>query len=167
VVFLVKSREAKKPYLQAIENSSRPIEDDVLGKMRRIIDPLSAVNEDDEDDPYSIVSIQDDFKRAEAVVYADIKEFRHSKDDVMDSDFTVKATVKEGFKGVFKAGQSIEFKDSFNYRSPRKDDLGPRVVYLQKAHWLGDRIYSRIPHAGGKIRHRILEKLRKISGNSR
>lgn len=165
VVFLVKSQGAKKPYLQSIENSSRPIEHDVLGKMRRIIDPLSAVNEDDEDDPYSMVAIRDDFERAEAVVYADIRGFRHLKADVMHDLFTVQAIVKQGFKGNFKSGQVIEFKEWFSYRPPRRDDMGPRVIYLEKAAWAGEGVYSRIPHDGGKIRHGILEKLSKISRN--
>jgi hypothetical protein len=166
IVFLIwnENEETKTKSLGTIENSTRSVS--ALAKMRKIFDPNLQIDDADEDEPYSLVSIRKEFATADAVVYADVTSFKPDAEDAGLQPLLVKAKVKEVFKGNLKAGQKIEYKDDLLYRPLRKDDLGEQVVYLEKSEENGKVVYSRVRYALGDIQYNILEKLRKIAAEN-
>jgi len=144
-----------------MENSTRFIRHNVLEKMRNIINPNALIDEADEDDPYSLKFIAQNFQEADAVVYVDVKSFREIENAFLDK-FALKANVKEVFKGTFKAGASFEYRDDLLYRPMRAEDLGEQILYLKKNEENGKIYYERVDYTEGWIQYGILEKLRKI-----
>lgn len=164
IVFLVRSenKESKTNGLYAIENSSRPLI--WLDAMRKISDPKSAIDEEDEFELYSLKGIRKQMKDADAVIYADVKSFQAAPEELSPSDSSLmKSEVVEVFKGDLKSGQEFEFIENLLYRPVRNDDLGKQIIFLEKRED-GDKIfYERIRYTITNVEHDILEKLRKIS----
>ncbi len=163
IYFLVWSEEEKdkSKRLFSIENSTRPI--DALKTMRKITNPLSPIDENNESEPYSLKAIEKEFETADAVIYANVTSFKPDKDNELGSfPFVLEAKIKEVFKGDLKAGQKFEYRDDLLYRPIRKEDLGEQILYLEKKEEDGKVFYKRISYTIGDIEHDILEKLRKI-----
>lgn len=166
VVFLTLGEENKnkKRNLSTIENSTRPIENNVLEKMRNIVNPQTVIDENDEREPYSFISVKKEFEEADAVIFADVKSFRSDKDAESGSyPFILEAEIKEIFKGNLKTGQKFEYKEDLSYRPIRNEDLGEQVIFLERVETEGKVFYERINYPISDIRHNIVEKLQKIS----
>lgn len=163
IVFLVLSDNYpdKKMSLGTIENSTRPVA--ALETMRKIVNPEAVINETDEDEPYSLVSIKKDFEESDAVVYAEVISFKPDADDAGSEPFILKAKIIEVFKGNLKNGQEIEYKSDLLYRPARDEDLGKQIVYLEKNEGDNAVKYKRIGYTISDVRHNILEKLRQIA----
>jgi hypothetical protein len=172
VVFLISTDDQdKEGSLLQMENSSRSIEHNVLEKIRAILDPNSPIDENDQREPYSRTYISQNFKGADVVIYANVLSFKSNKSKNFDDDLvTLKAGVKEVFKGSLEAGQTFEYKvvplhqkDVSMARRMRREDLGEQILYLRKYEENGKVIYVKIEETEGRIEHNILEKLRKIA----
>jgi hypothetical protein len=167
VVFLIWSEDEKDKTknLETIENSTRGI--DVLEMMRKITNPQSPINEDNEAEPYSMKALKKEFTEADAIIYADVKSFEPDKTEEFASyPFILDAEIKEVFKGNLKTGQNLEYKEDLLYRPIRKEDLGEQIIFLERIEENGKISYKRFRYSIGDIRHSVLEKLRKIAGES-
>jgi hypothetical protein len=173
-VFFLKwtAGENKGRFLVNMENSSRLIKHNVIEKISNILDPNTPIDENDEKEPYSFKYISQNLQEADAVVYADVLNFKSDKSDGFDSEsFILKAKIKEVFKGGLKAGQIFEYKDERNFeyedetllRPMCKEDLGEQILYLKKKEKKGKVFYEKVNYMESWIQHDILEKLRKIA----
>lgn len=163
IVFLVRNRneKTKKESLSTIENSTRDIE--IIETLRKLIDPQSIIDENDEFNPYSLRSLRNDFKKADAVLFVDVKSFVKSLDDLSPQSFVLNAHIKGVFKGDFEVEEKIKYKDDLLYRPFREADLGRQIIFLEKNEEDGESFFTRIPYTADKIERGVLEKLRKIS----
>ena len=132
--------------------------------MRKIVNPQTPINEDNEFEPYSLIALKKEFGEADAIIYADVKDFRADSSEEFGSyPFILDAEIKEVFKGDLKIGQKFEYKEDLLYRQIRQDDLGEQVIFLERVEENGKVLYKRFRYSIGNIRHNILEKLRKIA----
>jgi hypothetical protein len=165
VVFLVSKldEKTKKESLHTIENSTRDIE--IVETIRKILDPNTPVDENDEFNPYSMRSLKADFKKAYAVIFVIVRGFSKSENDISPQEFILNADTKEVFKGDFVNEEKIKYRDDLLYRPFREEDLGKQIVFLEKNEEDGKVYYTRINYTADKLEHNVLEKLRKIAGD--
>lgn len=188
LVFLAWSEpdQGKTKELVALENSTRSVDHRVLEKMRVVVNPLSAIDENDLREPYSKPAIQKSFADAQEVAYVDVTSFRADRDDVMGRGSIMTAVVREVFRGgSLKVGQTINYREDLVHRKHRKEDLGGQVIYLtipndnRFKRWKVDKVtgkesfeedivekgvvFVNEQHTEAFIKHNILEKLRQIS----
>lgn len=188
VIFLEWSEpdQGETKALVTLENSTRSVDNRVLEQMRVVVNPLSAIDENDLREPYSKPAIQKSFADAQEVAYVDVTSFRADRDDVIGSGSIMTAVVKEVFKGgSLKVGQTINYRDDLVHRKHRKEDLGGQVIYLtipndnRFKRWKVDKatgkesfeedivekgvIFVNEQYTEAFIKHNILEKLRQIS----
>lgn len=166
IVFLVWSEnEARqKKSLGTIENSSRGADPETLKTMREIVDVNAPIDDADASNPYSLKSLKKNFAEADAVVLADVKQFRKNQNDQMRQEFALDADVREVFKGELKSGAKIEFFDDLLYRSFNKEDLGEQLIFLTKETENGKTFYTRVSYAADFIKGDVLEKIKTVSG---
>lgn len=163
VVFLVWSGDEKneKKSLNTIENSTRLT--NVIKTIRKIKSQQMPIDETDEFNPYSLASLKKDFKSADMVLYANVESFSSGEDGLSPQEFVLEASIKDVFKGNFKSGQKIEYRDDLLYRPFRKEDLGERILFLEKNEDEGKIYFSRINYTADDVEYNVLEKLRKIT----
>lgn len=189
VVFLIRSEEGNgnKSELGTLENSTRSIRHNVIEKLRSIKNPSGPIDETDETDPYSKISIEKNYNTSDVVILADVISFTPYKDELGFEPFIVTARVKEVFKGSLKSGQTIRYTEDLLYRPLRAEDLGVEVIYLKlsttptkyvqidtgtkkgdkpkrtERYTNPDNIpFEKIEYTEGHLIHGILEKLRAI-----
>ncbi|MEO6589258.1 MAG: hypothetical protein ABIP06_08110 [Pyrinomonadaceae bacterium] len=163
IVFLVKRMDEKtgEEHLSAFENSMRGV--NVLEIMRNISNPQSPINENDEYEIYSLKSIRKSFREADAVIYADVTDFKSYTNESGNFPFTLSGKIIEVFKGKLKKGQPVDFNEDLTYRPIRNEDLGKQIVFLEKKTEDGNISYERIGSTPVKDENDALKKLRKIS----
>lgn len=171
VVFLTEGTDEKtgtRTY-GMLENTSRSIEYDVLEKLRGIIDPKSAVDDQDEKQPYSIKALKKNFEESDAVMLADLTTLKEIEDEAGGGvrPFMVGAAIREVFKGDLKRGRSLSYWDDLLYRPMRQSDLGLQVIFLMKDSSIKGTVYKRLEYTEGDIKHGIVEKLRRIARETR
>lgn len=174
IVFLVweKNDQKQTPSLATIENSTRGAE--AVEAMRRVVNPQSPINEADENEPYSRISIEKEFADADIVIFADVTSFTPKKEEATFERSVLQGIVKEVFKGKLKAGQKFTFEQDLLYRPIREEDLGAQVIFLTKkiiggepVYERGKLVYDRTNIAVSDIRHDVLEKLRAAAKKSK
>lgn len=162
IIFLVWSEKEgdKTRSLGTIENSTRRL--GALEKLRKIIDPQSPIDENDESEPYSFISIKKEFKEADAIIYANVTNFQKLSEGFTSMKCLLKAKSIEVFKGDIKNGQEFEFTEDLLYRPIRNEDLGKQIIFLQKQEDEGKIFYERTSYPITDVEYNMLEKLRKI-----
>ncbi len=163
IVFLVRYTDEKtgEEHLSAFENSTRGV--NVLETMRNISNPQSPINENDEYEIYSLKSIRKSLREADAVIYADVTDFKAYKNESGNFPFNLSGKIIEVFKGTLKKGQAVNFNEDLTYRPIRNEDLGKQIIFLVKKTEDGNTFYERIGSTPINDEHDALKKLRKIS----
>lgn len=169
VVFMFggsEERSGSRPFF-TMENSFRPIKFDVLGKLRRIVDPRAATENADPTDPYSKAALKESFAEADAIVVANATSSRLNQNNGSDTATTITATVESHVKGELRAAQSFEYEDDLLYRPYQPDDLGRQLIFLRRVNRDGHQVYERINGTVSAIKPGLLDDLRSISRQSR
>lgn len=123
-------------------------------------------DENDDSAPTSLISLKNDFKEADIVVFAEVIAIKPDNYVTGYRPHTLTARVRESFKGGFKPDDIIVYGYTFEVygEEPKESEfLGDRVLWLRR--WIdeGKFRYGSIEFMWGSVDCDILEKLRKIS----
>ncbi|MEQ1763735.1 MAG: hypothetical protein ABL984_11385 [Pyrinomonadaceae bacterium] len=130
--------------------------------------PCEKIDENNESEPFSFRSIQNNFREAHVVAFAEVVTMRPDNHEKGYRPYTFTARIKEVFKGGVRFNETVEYGYTFEVfdDEPQESDfLGGRVLWLHRRVANGQVLYGQMEFMASSVDCNILEKLRKISKN--